>query len=134
MAAEIQPQDSETGVATLVAGIVHDARELILEQMKLFQIEIKNDIKRTAFGIMPIMSGMLVVFVGVLLLGIGAANLLAWLVPDMPLWLGYVCVGGATFIAGAFLVFVGKSILETVHPTDTALKGLKENLQWKTKK
>ena len=42
MATQLE-SDSEVGVTTLISGIVQDARDLFVEQMTLFQVEIKND-------------------------------------------------------------------------------------------
>jgi uncharacterized membrane protein YqjE len=133
MATEVE-SNGEASVTTLMSGIVQDARELFVEQMTLFQVEIKNDIRRAVTGLAPLLMGAGVSFISLLLLGIGAAHLLAWAVPDMPLWVAFGLTGGALAIVGTILVLWGVSILEKIHGTpDTALKALKENLQWKTK-
>lgn len=134
MSTEVE-SNGEAGVTTLISGIVQDARELFVEQMTLFQVEIKNDIRRAFNGLAPLAVGAGVTVIAVLLLGIGAAHLVAWAFPDLPLWVAFGLTGGALAIVGAILVFWGISILEKIHGTpDTALKALKENLQWKTKK
>jgi len=127
--------NSEADVSTLIAGIVKDARELLVEQMTLFQVEIKNDVHRTLMALIPLVIGVVVLLPGFILLGIGGAHLLHWAIPDMPLWVGFASVGGFIVVAGVLLVLWGKSMLASVSVTaDTALKGLKENIQWKTKK
>jgi uncharacterized membrane protein YqjE len=134
MATEVE-SNGEAGVTTLVSGIVQDARELFVEQLTLFQVEIKNDIRRAFNGLAPLLLGAGVSLIAVILLGIGTAQFLAWAFPDMPLWVAFGLTGGALAIVGAILVLWGISILEKIHGTpDTALKALKENLQWKTKK
>jgi len=45
--------ESDQGVATLMRGIVDDARRLIIEQLKLFRIEIQNDVRQTLWGWFP---------------------------------------------------------------------------------
>jgi uncharacterized membrane protein YqjE len=134
MATEVE-SNGEAGVTTLISGIVQDARELFVEQLTLFQVEIKNDVRRTTAALAPLLAGLAVILTGLVLLGIGSANLLASAVPEMPVWAAYGIIGGVFALAGAILVLWGKSMLDQVHPTpDTALKGLKENIQWKTKK
>jgi len=134
MATEVE-SNGEVGVSTLIRGIVQDARELFVEQMTLFQVEIKNDIHRAIAGLAPLILGAGVLAVAVILLGIGTSHLVAWAVPEIPLWGGFGIVGGTFAVAGGILVMWGISKLEKVHGTpDTALKALKENLQWKTKK
>lgn len=133
MATQIE-NDSDVSVATLVGGIVQDARKLLVEQMTLFQVEVKNDIRRTTSALMPLIAGLGVILSGVVLLGIAGANFIVWADPELPFWLAYAIIGGIFAVAGGALVFVAKSMLNSVHSTpDTALKGLKENIQWKTK-
>jgi len=127
--------DSQADVPTLVGGIVQDARELFVEQMTLFQVEIKNDFQRTLWALAPLVLGLVAILPGLILFGMGGAQFLCWLVPEMPLWVGFALVGGLILLAGAVLILWGKSMLANVSLTpDTALKGLKENIQWKTKK
>jgi hypothetical protein len=134
MATQVE-SETDAGVTTLIGGIVQDARELFVEQMTLFQVEVKNDVRRTIAALLPLAAGAGIVLVGLVLLGIGTANFLVWAVPEMPPWLAYILVGGAMAIAGTILLICGKVMLDNVNPLpDTALKGLKENLQWKTKK
>jgi len=126
--------DSEAGVSTLIGGIVNDARDLLVEQMTLFQVEIKHDLRRVLRALVPLMVGVTVLLPGLILLGIGVAHFLHWAVPEIPLWVGFASVGGFIVIAGGLLVLWGKWMLASVSLTpDTALKGLKENIQWKTK-
>jgi hypothetical protein len=127
--------DTEAGVSSLIGGIVQDARALFLEQMTLFQVEIKSDIRRATAALVPLVAGLGVLFAGLVLLGVGAAYFLCWVAPEMPLWLAFAIVGGGTAGFGSLLVLWAKSMFDTVNPVpETALKGLKENLQWKTKK
>jgi uncharacterized membrane protein YqjE len=134
MATEVE-SDPQVGVTTLIGGIVQDARALFIEQMTLFQVEIKNDVRRTTAALTPLMAGVGVVLAGLVLLGIATAYFLIWAIPEMPFWVAYAAVGAVFAVAGGSLVMWGKSMLSDVNPTlDTALKGLKENIQWKTKK
>ena len=133
MATEFETEQHEN-VGSLVGGIVHDAKKLLVEQLTLFQVEIKNDLKRTLLALAPLISGIIVAFTGVLLLAFCAADLINWMW-QLPGWAGYGIVGVVIMGAGVGLVFWAKSILNSVSPIlpDTALKGLRENLQWKTK-
>jgi len=127
--------DTEAPVSSLVSGIVQDARQLLVEQLTLFQGEIKNDIRRTLIAVVPIAMGAVVGFAGLLILLMGAAYFISWVIPDMPTWGGFAAVGGFIVVVAISLLFWGKTKLSEISPLpDTALKGLKENLQWKTKK
>jgi hypothetical protein len=126
--------DPEAGVTTLISGIVQDARALFLEQMKLFQVEVKNDIHRATTALVPLVAGLGVLLAGLVLLGAGGAYFLCWAAPELPLWVAFALVGGLTAGVGALLVLWAKAMLDTVNPIpETALTGLQENIQWKTK-
>jgi uncharacterized membrane protein YqjE len=138
MATQVEPQGethADESVGSLVGGIVQDARKLFIEQLTLFQVEIKNDLHRTLRALAPLLGGVAILLVGLFLLGVGAAYLLCWAFPDLTLWGGFAIVGGVVAAAGAGLIYWAKVMLESVSPLvpDTAMKALRENLQWKTK-
>jgi len=117
----------------VLGDIVQDMRQLILDQMNLFRVELKADLQRTLHAVIPIGAGALTLFTAMILLGIGAANLFSWLVPAWPAWTGFVVVGAAAALCGAALIIGGIYMLKSIKPAATALKGLEENVTWKTK-
>jgi hypothetical protein len=126
--------EAEPEISTLVGGIIQDARRLLIEQMTLFQVEIKNEFNRTLAAFVPLLLGGMVASGGLFLMGLAGAYGLAAFVPQLPLWADFAIVGGCVTALGAALVYWGVSWLESVKiMPDTALKGLKENLEWKTK-
>lgn len=134
MASELE-SEPEVGVASLVGGIVQDARELLVEQLTLFQVETKNQVHQMLMAFIPLVAGLAIGLTALSLLGAGGAYFLSWQWTEVPLWAGFIMMGAVVAVPGAGLVLVGKSMLDQVSVTpDTALKGLKENLQWKTKK
>jgi len=125
------PQDAR--VSTLVGDIVHEMQQLVVDQLKLFKVEMKHDLARMMQALIPLGIGALIVFTAIILFGIGGAELLCWLVPDLPVWAGFLIGGAVIAIGGAGLVFAGIQMLRNIKPAATALKGLEENVQWKTK-
>lgn len=126
--------ERDPSIATLVSGIVNDAKELIVKQLTLFQVEIKNDIRNMMMALIPIIAGAGVFVLSLLLLAAAAALFLPWYFPNLPTWGGFAIVGATIGITGAILVFVGSNMLKRVNPLpEKAMEGLKENLQWKTK-
>jgi len=109
---------------------------LIGQQLKLFQVEIRNDTRRTIAATIPMLIGGLLCLVAVMILAVMAAHLIAWAWPEtVPLWGGYAIVGGVLAILGIALVFWGKAQFSKFNPLpDQTMEGLKENLQWKTKR
>ncbi len=127
--------EAEPAVTSLLGGIVDDAKRLLVEQLTLFQVEIKNDLKNTVRAIVPLIAGAFVLLPACLLLGMAASYGLCAAFPDLPLWAGFTIIGSSILLIGAALVLWGTLALKSLSLTpDTALKGLKENIQWKTKK
>jgi len=135
----------DEGLATLVSGIIHDTRQLLAEQLALFQAEIKSDIQRALHAAVPLIAGVVVLVPGLFLLTMAAAYGLCWLFPDLPTWAGFAIVGAAITALGGILVAVGLSMLKSINPMpEKALHELKENLavlgeqkenvQWQMKK
>jgi hypothetical protein len=132
MSANLQSESGHS-VAELVSGIVHDAQNLLSQQLALFKQEVREDINkaREAASFLALASGLLLV--GVLLLCFMIVYILHELA-SLPLWGSFAIVGGVLTAAGIVLGFLGREQLRTVHavPEKTA-KALEENLEWKTK-
>ena len=129
-----QLEQESAPMTSLLAGIVHDAQDLLQQQLTLFQVEIKHDARRTIKASIPMIAGALIGFVGVILLAIMAAELIVWAWPHLPGWSGYAMVGGTLAIMGAGFVVVGLSRFQSFNPMpEQAVEGLKENFQWKMK-
>jgi uncharacterized membrane protein YqjE len=121
-------------VASLVSGIIQDARQLIGQQMTLFQVELKHDLRRTVEACIPLAIGLSLVFVALITLAASCAYLLCWVWPELPIWAGFGIVGGCIGLAGAALALGGILKFKTFGPPgEKSVEGLKENLQWKTK-
>jgi len=121
-------------VAGLVSGIVQDFRQLVAQQLTLFQVEIKNDLRRTVYALIPMLACVPLFVVAMFTLAIAAAEFLTWLFPGLASWGAYAIVGGSITLIGLILVFVAKHMLTSFNPLpDQSIEGLKENIQWKTK-
>ncbi len=130
-----QLEQEGASITSLVSGIVQDAQDLVRQQLKLFQVEIRNDTRRTIAATIPMLIGGLLSLVAVMILAVMAAHLIAWAWPEhVALWGGYAIVGGTLAALGMALVFWGKAQFSTFSPLpDQTMEGLKENIQWKTK-
>jgi len=128
----IQPETHEPPVSQIVSGIVQDAKKLFTDQLTLFKVEIKHDVERATHALIPLAIGMAVIIPALFLLGMAASHGLSE-AAHMPLWGAYLIVGLAVAIIGTALCMWGKSMLAEVKPVNTALKGLEENVTWKTK-
>jgi len=127
--------DAEPGVGKLMGGILDDARELLVQQLALFQTEIKNDVHKVTMASIPLVIGGLFLMVAAIILGVASSYLLCALLPALPLWGGFAIVGGLFVPLGLGFVLWGNSQLNAIKaPPDQTIEGLKENIQWTTKK
>jgi uncharacterized membrane protein YqjE len=129
-------ETQQPGLTSLVSGIISDAQDLVKQQLTLFQVEVKNDMRRTLAATIPIVIGGVVCLLAGIMLCVMLAHLIHWLWPDtIPLWGGYAIVGGAFAALGLALVFWGKAQFSKFSPLpDQTVEGLKENIQWQTKR
>jgi len=125
--------DNGPGITSLVSGIINDGQELIKQQLHLFSVELKNDLKRTRDASIPLIIGGVVAAIGAFFLFVTAALWISWQW-TLPIWVGFAVVTGIFLVLGVILVIMGKSRFDAFNPLpDKSLKGLEENVQWKTK-
>jgi len=126
--------DSGPGVGELVSGIVHDAQELLSQQLKLFKQEVREDFRKTRDGMGILVLSACVLLVGSTVLSLMLVHLIQWAAPAWHPWVSYAIVGGGLTALGALLAWRGYHKMSTIDPLhDQAAKGLEENLEWKTK-
>jgi len=138
MSVEIEHENEHqtgTAITPLVTGIIQDARDLFVNQMTLFQVEIKNDVNRVLEAIVPLLVSAALALIAGVTLATGCSMLLSHLVPSIQLWASFLIVGGIVAVAAGLAAWWGYTLLKQSSPMpDKAIQGLKENLQWKTKK
>jgi len=134
MATQVDNEQGQ-GLTTLVAGIVHDAQDLIRQQLHLFRVELKNDLQKTKSASLTFIVGAVVTGFGVLFLLAGIALLLhEWWPLSISLWGGFGIVAGVLLLAGAGFLISGKLQFDAFNPLpDKTVEALEENVQWKTK-
>jgi len=129
-----QGDSGNESVTRLLTGIAEDAQTLMRQQLTLFQVELRNDLRKTRNAAIPLM-------VGILVCGLAAVFLcamLALLLDEalvLPWWVGFAGVGGFLLVVGGILVLWGKTRFDAFSPLpEQTVEGIKENIQWKTKK
>jgi len=119
--------------SSLIAGIVHDAQQLISKQIELVKVELKNDLRQLAAHAAFFAAGALALLVGFLLLCFMAVYLLYEAFPGLGLGLSFLIVGGVLTLTGAALVYAAIQKFSSFQALpDQSLQGLKENLRWQT--
>jgi hypothetical protein len=129
MAQDSSPR-SETSVATLIGGIVNDAKDLLINEFTIAKLEVQQEMRKTKSAALAFAVGAGVVGIGGLFLVLMCVHGLVVLL-DIPLWGSYGLVGGLLFLVGALLLVRGKQTAEQIDviPPKTA-STLRDNAQW----
>lgn len=124
----------EPSATKLVSGIVSDAQELLTQQIQLFKIEAKEDLRLTTQAAVALGIGLAVALVGgILLAHMLVYALAAWLGLDY-LWLCYGIVGAAITSGGVVLVLGALQAFSKINPPlPETQEAIKETLEWQTK-
>jgi uncharacterized membrane protein YqjE len=120
-------------VTPLLTGIVNDIQDLLKQNLALFKVEVREDMRKTKEAAAALGVGVALAAVGGLHLTLMVVFLLS-LIPRIDLW---VCFGivGAVFVGFGLALFLrGKKKLESFNPLpDESAEALKENVQCLTK-
>jgi uncharacterized membrane protein YqjE len=134
MADQVQTASSGTpaSVTPLVAGIIDDLQELIKQNLTLFKVEVREDLRKTREAAVSMSVGVGLAAVGGLHLTLMVVFFLQWIfAPDLPLWVCFAIVGGVFAGIGLALFLRGKSRLESFNPLpDETAQAVQENVQW----
>lgn len=139
MATDLQ-NGKEQSTASLMTGIVDDLHDLVKQQVELTRHEIKDEVQRASEALELYTVGAAVFLVGLVLVGLAAANLVHWASSPLgtdpgriPLWTCYAIVGALPTLIGAGLAWMGRTKLGSINPFhNAATEALKENVKWAT--
>jgi len=124
---------TETGptVTQLVGGIMHDAQDLMRQQMALFRAEMQEDLRKTKEVAIFLACGFFLAQIGLSVLCFMFVYLLHSLQPAMPLWGCFGIVGGLLALLGAASLFAARNQANAINfvPQQT-VETMKENVQW----
>ncbi len=123
----------DSGIGTLMSGIVGDVQDLIKQQASLFKHELRADVRHIMQAALGLVVGATVLLVGLILLCFMLVYLINWLAPGIPLWACYGIIGGAAIIIGLAVVLMGRDKLRSNLVPRESLASLKENLEWTRK-
>jgi len=135
MNADLKTPPEDASVTTLVAGIIHDAQDLLKQQIDLLRHEVRQDLRKAKEAGFALGAGACVGLVGIFLVALMLVFILQWAVPSLPLWACFGIWGLIFCVAGGGLCYAGALTIESIHPLpDESVQALKENVQWITKK
>lgn len=124
---------SERSFASLLGGIINDAKDLLLQEVALIKLEVRHELLKAKTAAIILSIGIGTIATGAILLMLMLVHVLAALTV-VPLWGCYGIVGSVLVILGAVLIASGKNKAEEldVVPQRT-VERLKENADWLTK-
>jgi hypothetical protein len=122
--------NNEPSIASLVGGIIHDAQDLLKQEIALARREISQEIDKTKQAVISLSVGIGIACLGGLLLILMVVQLIHE-EGGLRLWLSYLIVGGILAILGGGLFFMGKAKAARIRmlPEQT-MASMKENVQW----
>lgn len=132
MATEVH-DEQQPSVAALVSGILHDAQDLIKQQIELFKQELWTETRKAKAAAQLTAVGVGIALAGATLVGIALALGLQAALPELPLWACFSIFGAIFLAVGAGFFAMGMGQIHTVSavPNQTGI-ALEENMQWLT--
>ena len=128
----VSPPAEGQSVTGLVSGILHDAQELVKQQVALVRAELKADFQRTVNAAVLMAVGALVSVPAAFLL----CNMFVYMLVELAglsVWASYGIVGGVFAVLGAVLILIGVQRFRSFNPLpDQSVEAIKENVRWMT--
>jgi hypothetical protein len=127
----VQHVEAETGIASLVRGIMHDAQILVGQQFTMFRREIVETAHQAMTAVICMAIGAGAVAIAAFLLMMMVVHVLNTFA-GLPLWSCYALMGGLLAVVGALLLYLGGKRISDTHlfkPPKTT-EAIEENLRW----
>jgi hypothetical protein len=125
------PQPAAPSLAALLGGIMHDAKDLLIQELTLATLEGREELRHIKTAALWLGIGVGVAAVGGMLLSMMLVHVLA-AYTDMPLWGCYGIVGSVLVMLGGVLFASGKHQAEKIDVMPQTMETMKENAQWLT--
>jgi len=127
----VSPPDGPS-VTALVSGIIHDAQDLLKQQVALVRAELKADFHRTVQAATLLAVGGIFAVPALFLL----CNMFVFMLHELAglsVWASYGIVGGVFVVLSAVLIGVGIQRFRSFNPLpDQSVEAFKENVRWMT--
>jgi hypothetical protein len=120
----------EPSLASLISGIINDARDLLLQEFTMTKLEVRDELQRSKEAAISLGIGIGIAAVGGILLILMLVHLLHTYT-ELPLWGCYGIVGGVLVFLSLIFLYTGKKKAESIEMTlPETTETLKENTKW----
>jgi hypothetical protein len=102
---------AEPSLAALLGGIVNDAKDLLVQEVALTKLEVRDELRKAKIAALTLGIGIGVAAVGGTLLSVMLVHVLA-VFTEIPLWGCYGIVGSGLVVLGGVVLAVGKTTAE----------------------
>ena len=123
------PRPAAPSLATLLSGIMKDAKDLLVQELTLAKLEGHDEVRQIKTAALSLGIGVGVAAVGGILLSVMLVHVLA-AYTDIPLWGCYGIVGSVFGVLGWVLLASGKYKIEEIDVMPQTVETMKENAQW----
>jgi hypothetical protein len=100
--------ESHMSLRDLIGDVAGDARDLLRGEVALARAEMDRKLDRVIAGVISVFGAMMLVFVGLIIVLMAAAQALARVLPD---WAASLIVGGIVLLIGVAMVGVARRAL-----------------------
>ncbi len=123
------PRPAAPSLAALLGGIMHDAKDLLGQELTLAKLEGQDELRQLKTAALVLGIGAGVSTIGGLLLSLMLAHGLA-VYTGMALWGCYGIVGSVLTVIGWMLIALSKHKGEAINFMPQTVETMKENAQW----
>jgi uncharacterized membrane protein YqjE len=124
--------DAESDVGTLIKAAFGDLEKLATQHIKLFQTELKRDATKAGQGILALIIGLNVLFIGGVLLAAALALGLSAMF-NLPSWAAFLIVGVLVAGAGGVSLLLARERFDAATPVvEKTRDELEEDAKWLT--
>jgi hypothetical protein len=116
-------------IPELIAGALHDAQEMIRQEIAIARTEIREEANRLKSGVAALagaaVAGLLALVFLLTTIAWGVAEGMSW-----PTWTGFAFVTFIVGVVAVILAVVGRARLATSQRMPKTVESLKENAEW----
>lgn len=117
----------QRSLGRLLADLVDDIRSLVRDQIALAKAEMRSSVRAVAAGAGVLAAAAFVALLMLLFLLLAAAHGIA--AAGLPLWAGYLIVGGALLLITVILIAVGVSRFKAAKAPAHSREALERNVE-----